>query len=292
VSGLLGGAAGALAGAGVAALLLDALGRARVRRPSPGSGLPLAIARAASRAGTRLAFAGRRRPLSAADAAERLAAAGREARFDPSEWTGLKCAGAAAVGLCGAVGAGSLPGRLPLVALVAAPAAGFVAPEFWLARLTARRLRAAGRQLAPMLDLLQVTVEAGASPAAALGAVGARFSGPLAEEWRAASAAIALGTPQDRALDTLARRLPSARIRAFTDCMSRARRRGVPLGDLLAQQAVAARHEEQLRIREQAARAGPKIQLVVAFVLVPSVMLVVAAALFTELTAPGVALTY
>jgi tight adherence protein C len=281
VSGLLGGAAGALAGAGVAALLLDALGRARVRRPSLGSGLPLAIARAASRAGTRLAFAGRRRPLSAADAAERLAAAGREARFDPSEWTGLKCAGAAAAGLCVAVGAGSLPGRLPLVALVAAPAAGF-----------ARRLRAAGRQLAPMLDLLQVTVEAGASPAAALGAVGARFSGPLAEEWRAASAAIALGTPQDRALDTLARRLPSARIRAFTDCMSRARRRGVPLGDLLAQQAVAARHEEQLRIREQAARAGPKIQLVVAFVLVPSVMLIVAAALFTELTAPGVALTY
>jgi tight adherence protein C len=224
--------------------------------------------------------------------ADRLAAAGRGTDLGAREWTGLKCASAALVGVAGVAAAGSLPGRLPLVALLAAPAAGFVAPELWLARLTARRLRAAATELAPMLDLLQVTVEAGASPAPALGAVGARFRGPLAQEWRAASAAIALGTPHDRALDTLTRRLPSARVRAFADCMRRARRRGVPLGDLLVQQASAARHEEQLRVREQAARAGPKIQLVVAFVLVPSVMLIVAAALIAELAAPGAALSY
>ena len=39
-------------------------------------------------------------------------------------------------------------------------------------------------------------------------------------------------------------------------------------------------------------RAGPKIQLVVALILVLSVMLIVAAALIAELTAPGVRLTY
>jgi tight adherence protein C len=81
-------------------------------------------------------------------------------------------------------------------------------------------------------------------------------------------------------------------VRAFADCLTRARRRGLPLGELLARQAAAARHEEQIRLREQAARAGPKIQLVVAFVLVPAVMLIVAAALIAELTAPGVALSY
>ena len=72
--------------------------------------------------------------------------------------------------------------------------------------------------------------------------------------------------------------------------MRRARRRGLPLGDVLARQAAAARHEQQNRIRERAARAGPKIQLVVALILVPSVMLIVAAALIAELTAPGVGL--
>ena len=143
-----------------------------------------------------------------------------------------------------------------------------------------------------MLDLLQVTVEAGASPAAALGAVGARFTGPLAAEWRAAAAATALGTPQEQALATLARRLPSPRVRSFVDAMHRARTRGLPLAELLAREASAARHEQQIFIRERAARAGPKIQLVVAFVLVPSVMLIVAAALIAELTAPSLALNY
>jgi tight adherence protein C len=291
VSSLLAAVAGALAGAGGAALASDGfrhLTALRARRTD----FPVAMVSAISRLGARLsvpvAIAGR----SAGGAAERLAAAGRPGEMGTREWAGVKCATAVAVGICGAASAGSLPGRLPLLALVAAPVAGFVAPEFWLARIARRRLRAAGRELAPMLDLLQVTVEAGASPGAALGAVGARFHGPLAAEWRAAATAIALGTAHDRALATLTERLPSPRIRAFADSMRRARRRGLPLGELLARQASAARHEEQIRIREQAARAGPKIQLVVAFVLVPSVMLIVAAALIAELTAPGVALNY
>lgn len=262
---MLAAAAGALAGAGAAGPVLDAL-----RRAGPFRGAAVSL------------------PL----AARRLAAAGRPADFGTREWMWLKCSSAALTGLCGLAGAGSLPGRLPFVAVIVAPAAGFVAPEFWLARRTQRRLRAAGAELPPMLDLLQVTVEAGASPGAALGAVGARFTGPLAAEWRAAAAAIALGTPHDRAIETVVGRLPSPQIRAFSDAMQRARRRGLPLGEVLAQQAATARHQQQIEIRERAARAGPKIQLIVALVLVPSVMLIVAAALLAELTAPGVGLSY
>jgi tight adherence protein C len=292
VSVALAAVAGALAGAAGTALLADALrATRRVRRDGAGA-LPAVAVAAASRAGARLFAAARPGSPRTRNAAERLAAAGRPADIGAREWVALKWCAAVAMGLCGAAAAGSLPGRLPLAALAAAPAAGFVAPEFWLARVTARRLRAAGRELAPMLDLLQVTVEAGAAPAAALGAVGARFTGPLAAEWRAAATAIALGTPHDRALGALTARLPAPRIRAFAECMIRARRRGLPLGELVARQAAAARHEEQIRIREQAARAGPKIQLVVAFVLVPAVMLIVAAALVAELTAPGTGLTY
>jgi tight adherence protein C len=195
-------------------------------------------------------------------------------------------------GACAAATAGALPGRLSVAALIASPAAGFAAPDFWLAWAAQRRVQGAVAELAPMLDLLVVAVEAGASPPAALGAVGARFSGPLAAEWRATATAIALGTPHDRALARLARRLPAPPIRSFAEAMQRARRRGLPLADVLARQASAARHDAQVRIRERAARAGPKIQLVVAFVLVPSVMLIVAAALIAELAAPGLSLTY
>jgi tight adherence protein C len=69
--------------------------------------------------------------------------------------------------------------------------------------------------------------------------------------------------------------------------LNRAARHGAPLADTLAGQARAARFALARRIREDAARAGPKIQLVVALLLVPSVLLLVAAALAAALLDGG-----
>jgi tight adherence protein C len=69
--------------------------------------------------------------------------------------------------------------------------------------------------------------------------------------------------------------------------LDRARRHGAPLADTLAAQARDARFGLARHAREEAARAGPKIQLVVALLLVPSVLLLVAAALLAALLGPG-----
>jgi tight adherence protein C len=305
VSAVLAAAAGGLAGAGMAYLMADAAGafalrqRAAVKLPRATSATLRAVVMRLSPAvlvgaltGTARGGANGTANGTAGGTVARLEAAGLGGRLGPREWAGLKvCAAVLGCALAAGV-AGTLPGRLQVLALAAAPLAGFAAPDFWLGRTTARRLREAEAELPPMLDLLEVAVRAGAAPAAALGAVGARFRGPLAAEWRAAATAIALGTAHDEALGGMVRRLPAPPVRAFADCMRRARRRGLPLAEMLASQAAGARHEEQVRIRERAARAGPKIQLVVAFVLVPAMMLIVAAALIAELTAPGIALTY
>src|SRR2546429_634335 len=76
------------------------------------------------------------------------------------------------------------PGRLGLVTALAGPLGAFFAPDWWLARRAAARARLVRRQLPAVLDLLRVSIEAGLSPVAALAAVGARSSGPLAAEWR------------------------------------------------------------------------------------------------------------
>jgi tight adherence protein C len=55
----------------------------------------------------------------------------------------------------------------------------------------------------------------------------------------------------------------------------------------LAGQARDARLSLRRRVQEDAARAGPKIQLVVALLLVPSVLLLVAAALVSALLGSG-----
>jgi tight adherence protein C len=134
-----------------------------------------------------------------------------------------------------------------------------------------------------MLDLFRVTVEAGMPAARALGVVASEFDGPLAREWRRAAAEIALGESQEDAFAALAKRLPADEIGSFVEALGRSRRRGVPIGRAAAVQAMAARHHRRHRVREEAARAGPKIQLVVALLLVPSVLLLVAAALVVEL---------
>ncbi len=61
--------------------------------------------------------------------------------------------------------------------------------------------------------------------------------------------------------------------------LERSRRHGSPLSRTLHEQAGSLRGEQRRRITERAARAAPKMQLVVALLLVPSVLLTVAAAI-------------
>ena len=192
---------------------------------------------------------------------------------------------AGAVGL--AVGV-VLPERLALLAAVAAPAAGFLAPDLWLARRRAERVAQIRRDMPALLDLLAVAVEAGLSLSAALAEVGRRSHTPLARSWAGVAAQVAVGARFTDALETHRRELGIPEVDTFTGALTRAVRHGAPLADTLAGQAREVRLARRRAIQEQAARAGPKMQLVVALLLVPSVMLLVAAALLSALADGGV----
>ena len=138
-------------------------------------------------------------------------------------------------------------------------------------------------ELPDVLDLLRVAVDAGLAPARALGEVGRRRHGPLAAELRAAAARIALGEPRARVLARLERRCPAEDVAPLVAALHRAERHGAPLGPALAALAADARARHAQRLRERAARAAPKIQLVVALLLVPAVMLLVGAAVASAL---------
>jgi tight adherence protein C len=236
-------------------------------------------------AGARLRrSAGARAPDSLA---LRIAAAGVPSALGPREVMAAKLGGALAAAPLGALFGAAAPGRLGPVVVVAAPLAGFFAPDRWLARRARERARVVRRQLPALLDLLRVSVEAGLAPPAALKAVAARASGPLAAEWGTVSREVALGVPLAEALERSAARLPLPEIRELTAAIARASRHGAPLGRTLAAQAAEARAARRRRIEEEAARAGPKIQLVVALLLVPSVLLLVAAALAAALLGGG-----
>jgi tight adherence protein C len=176
-----------------------------------------------------------------------------------------------------------LPGRLPLPACAAAALAGFLAPDAWLLRRTRRRRRTMEDELADVLELLRVAVEAGLPTGRALGEIGRRHPGLLASELRRAADRLALGTPRQATFAGLERRCPAGGVPTLVAALRRADRHGAPLGPTLAAQALDARANRARRAAEGAARAGPKIQLVVALMLVPSVLLLVAAALLPAL---------
>lgn len=195
---------------------------------------------------------------------------------------------ALAVAPVGAMAGAVAPGRLGFLVVAAAPVAAFAAPDVWLMRRAAERARAARRQLPELLDLLRVSVETGASLPRALAEVAARApAGPLSAEWRVVGREAALGVGVDDALTGMAERLPLPEVQMLVTALDRTRRHGVPLGPTIAAQARDARQALSRHVREEAAKAGPKIQLVVALLLVPSVLLLVAAALLSALVGSG-----
>jgi len=175
------------------------------------------------------------------------------------------------------------PGRLGLALLLAAPVAGFALPEVGLRRRADHRRRQIEAELPDVLDLLRVAIAAGLAPRRALAEVGRRHPGTLARELTRFAARTQLGEPVDRALDHLQQRCPSHTIPPFVAALRRAERHGTPLAPTLHAQAAEARSQRAARRSEQAAKAAPKIQLVVALMLVPAVLLLIAAALVPSL---------
>jgi tight adherence protein C len=251
-------------------------GRERGRSAARGDGR-----RAGAHVGPLLARLGRRMgaPAAPRDLALRLDAAGAPPSVAVAEVMALKCGAALAAFVAALPAVALLPGRLGPVALVAAPAGAFLAPDAWLARATRRRRVAMAAELPEVLDLLHIAVSAGLSPLRALGEVGCRRTGPLASELATAAAHAALGVPRGQALERLARRCPVDGVAALVAAVGRTERHGAPLAPALHILAADARAERAQRTRERAARAAPKIQLVVALLLVPAVMLLVGACL-------------
>jgi tight adherence protein C len=257
--------------AGLAVLAACAGGRELLAgRGSPsGALLGLGAGGRAARAALRLGLPGR------------IARAGLEQRLSLVTVLLAKPAFAAVGGLAALLVVPAAPGRIALLVAVALPASGFLVPDALLerrARLRSRRLLSA---LPDAFDLLAVGAASGRSPAAGFAEL-ARAEGPLADELRVTVAELSCGRPLSEALLSLRCRAPGGEVATLCAAIERSHRYGSPLADRLQGQAGALRRDQRRTVEERAARAAPKIQLVVALVLVPSVLLMIAAALIAN----------
>jgi tight adherence protein C len=232
-----------------------------------------------------LAFLTRGRSAAAAlwlGLPRRLARAGLEARLSLGAVLLAKLAAAAAGGIAALIAAPAAPGRIALLVAFGMPAAGFVLPDALLEREARRRGRRLIGALPDALDLLAVGSASGRSPAAGFAQIARSGHGPLAEELRMTVAEIECGRPLPEALRSLRERVPGSEVATLCASIERSRRLGSPLAEQLRRQSAALRRDRRRAVEERAARAAPKIQLVVALVLVPSVLLMIAAGLIAN----------
>lgn len=208
----------------------------------------------------------------------RISRAGLSERLPPAAILAAKVAGAA-WGLVLGLLVASSAGRLGVILAFGLPAAGFLAPDLALKRAARRRRSRALAALPDALDLLAVGVASGRSPNRVLADIARAAGGPLASELGVVAAEIECGASQARAIDALRERIGGAELGSVAAALERSRRFGSPLADQLHELASSLRREARRRIEERASRAAPKIQLVIALVLVPSVLLLLVAAL-------------
>ena len=184
--------------------------------------------------------------------------------------------------LLGLVAAPVAPGRASVLVLLGLPAAGFFLPNAILERRARQRQQRLVAALPDALDLLAVSAGSGRGPAAGIEQLARAGEGPLAEELRLTVAELSCGVPLSAALASLRSRVPGSELATLVAAIERSRRFGSPLADQLRRQSASLRRDSRRAVEERAARAAPKIQLVVALVLVPSVLLMIAAGLIAN----------
>lgn len=242
---------------------------ARPRRPDPGRGSLTALA---GRLG-RLVGA----PRAPVGLAARMAAAGLPPTARAADLMAVK-AGLAAGGIATAVAAGGGDLRTTLTLVLLLGGAGFAGPDLRLARRARARQAQAELELPAVIELIRIAIEAGLPVRRALAEVAARGRGVVAAELRAVCACTALGAPHDDGLGRLMLRLPLPEVAMLVAALRRCERHGAPAGPALAALVTDARARRAVALQERAAAAAPRIQLAIALLLVPAVLLLIAAA--------------
>lgn len=153
------------------------------------------------------------------------------------------------------------------------------------------RLQEIERTLPDFLDVLAVTVSAGLSFRHALSRVSENIRGPLAQEFSTALREMELGTSRREAFEELRTRNASCEpLSQFVTAVLQAEELGAPLTRALIEISEDMRRQSAQSARRRAARAAPRVTLIVTTVMVPGAIILLVGALFIggEATLPDV----
>jgi tight adherence protein C len=158
--------------------------------------------------------------------------------------------------------------------------AGWLWVDMYIDRTGRYRQARIDRDLPDFLDILAVCVNAGIAFRPALARVADAVGGPLGDEVTLTLRQLSLGATRREAFEGLRSRNTSEPLSNFTSSLLQAEELGVPLAEALVDLARDMRRGAYQDARRRAARAAPRISLVVTTLIVPAVLLLVLGALF------------
>jgi tight adherence protein C len=197
---------------------------------------------------------------------------------NPEGWTPDRVLTTKALGLviCGAFG-GLLALRHPALLIVAGCFAvgGFFLPDVLLYNAGLKRQQRLAISLPEGLDLLTICVEAGLGFDAALAQVARNLNGPLAAEFARVLQEMQIGKSRAEAMRSLAERTNVPELRAFVSALTQSAELGIPVANVLREQAKEMRVRRRQRAEAQAQKVPVKITFPLIGLLLPSMFVVV-----------------
>lgn len=182
----------------------------------------------------------------------------------------------AAVGLAvGLMVQSSYDGLIGLALLIGPPVGGYVLPSVTLSGKARARQEAIQYALPDLLDQITISIESGASFENALARSGQTGSGPLAEEIVRTVQDVALGVPRREAYEQLVARTDVEELRKFVRAITQGEEFGVPMSDIVRDQAAEMRTLRRLRAEAKANQVPVKMLFPLIATILPVLFMVV-----------------
>jgi tight adherence protein C len=198
---------------------------------------------------------------------------------NPASWSlqrifAYKAVAGFGLALLGALIGAHSPGRLIAFALFSG-LAGFFVPDVLVYNTGIKRQEQIQKTLPDALDMLTVSVEAGLGFDAALAQVAQNTEGPIAGEFFRVLKEMQIGKSRTDALRGLGERTTVMDMRTFASAIVQADSLGIPIANVLREQAKEMRLKRHQRAEEQAQKVTVKIMIPVVLCILPSLLVVV-----------------
>lgn len=167
--------------------------------------------------------------------------------------------------------------RLPFaeVLVILYPVAGYMGTLFWLKKKAKQRQDELSYQLPDFLDTMSVTLQAGVGLDQALRDIVPYFDGPVKDEFGRFIQETDVGVPRADAYRSLLDPNESKEFQMLIKSLIQGERLGVPISKTFKHQAEEMRKIKKEKIKEEAAKASPKVTLITTFIVMPSALILI-----------------